>query len=143
MVNAKAGAAISGSAGEEFSQVSDLMIGDPGQHLSEPGLRIDALELGRLNERQHHRCTLAAAIGALRLWLGAISRPRLRPRLHREIHRPSCVWQALLDIRNARQEHCFVLVPRIGAKNIFVPMVRGRTMLHDVGGCPQFSWEGP
>ena len=48
MVNAKAGAAISGSAGEEFSQVSDLMIGDPGQHLSEPGLRIDAVELGRL-----------------------------------------------------------------------------------------------
>ena len=58
MVNAKAGAAISGSAGDrhhlapiprqEFSQVSDLMIGDPGQHVSEPGLRIDAVELGRL-----------------------------------------------------------------------------------------------
>ena len=74
MVNAKAGAAISGSAGDrhhlapiprqEFSQVSDLMIGDPGQHVSEPGLRIDAVELGRLNERQHDRCALTAAIGA-------------------------------------------------------------------------------
>ena len=58
MVNAKAGAAISGSVGgrhhlapiprQEFSQISDLMIGDPGQHVSEPGLRIDAVELGRL-----------------------------------------------------------------------------------------------
>ena len=40
------------------------MIGDPGQHLSEPSLRIDAVELGRLNERQHDRCALTAAIGA-------------------------------------------------------------------------------
>jgi hypothetical protein len=68
---------------------------------------------------------------------------RLVPRLQPGIDRPSCVWQALLDIWNARQKDCIVLVPRIGAENIFVPMVRGRAMLHDVGGCLQLSWESP
>jgi hypothetical protein len=31
-------------------------------------LRIDAVELGRLNERQHDRCALTAAIGAALLY---------------------------------------------------------------------------
>ena len=58
----------------------------------------------------------------------------------RPVGRLSCVWQALLDIRDARQEDGLVLVPRISAENIFVPVVRGRTVLHDVGGCLQLSW---
>ena len=57
--------------------------------------------------------------------------------------RPSCVWQALFDIRNARQEHGVVLVAGVGAKNVFVPVVQGWAVLHDVGGCLQFCWEGP
>jgi hypothetical protein len=52
------------------------------------------------------------------------------------IVRPSCVWQALFDIRNARQEHGVVLVAGVGAKNVFVPVVQGWAVLHDVGGCP-------
>src|ERR1700730_272555 len=61
--------------------------------------------------------------------------------LQQGIDWPSSVWQALLDIRDACQEHCIVSVPRIGAKNIFVPMICGRAMLHDVGSCLQLSWE--
>src|SRR5580704_8073856 len=38
------------------------------------------------------------------------------------VGRLSCVWQALLDIRDARQEDGLVLVPRISAENIFVPV---------------------
>jgi len=30
------------------------VIGDPGQHIREPGLGIDVVELGRLNQRQHN-----------------------------------------------------------------------------------------
>src|SRR5215467_12276939 len=55
--------------------------------------------------------------------------------------RLSGVWQALLDIRDARQENRLVLVPRVSAENIFVPVVRGRAVLHDVGGCLHLSWE--
>jgi hypothetical protein len=40
------------------------VIGDPGEHIGKPGLRINAIELGRVNERQHDRGALAAAIGA-------------------------------------------------------------------------------
>jgi hypothetical protein len=50
------------------------------------------------------------------------------------VGRQSGVWQALLDIRDARQEHRLVSVPRISAENIFVPVVRGRAELHDIGG---------
>ena len=57
------------------------------------------------------------------------------------VGRLSCVWQALLDIRDARQEDGLVLVPRISAENIFVPVVGGRAVFHDVGGCLQLSWE--
>ena len=50
--------------GQQCGQVGDLVIGDPGQHVGEPGLGIDVIELGRLNQRQHDRGALAAAIGA-------------------------------------------------------------------------------
>ena len=40
------------------------MIGDAGEHIGQPGLRIDVVELGRVNQRQHGRGALAAAIGA-------------------------------------------------------------------------------
>jgi hypothetical protein len=52
-----------------------------------------------------------------------------------------CVWQALLYIRDARQEDRLVLVPGISAENIFVPVVRGRAVLHDVGARVQLSSE--
>ena len=72
MVNAKAGAAMSGGAGDrhrvapiprqQCGQFGDLVIGDPGEHIGEPRLRIDTVELRRVNERQHDRGALAAAI---------------------------------------------------------------------------------
>ncbi len=40
------------------------MIVDPGQHVGEPRLRIEVVEPGGLNEREHDRGALAAAIGA-------------------------------------------------------------------------------
>ena len=40
------------------------MIGDAGEHVGEPGLRIDVVELGRVDQRVHDRGALAAAIGA-------------------------------------------------------------------------------
>ena len=39
------------------------MIGDAAQDIGEPGLRIDAVELGGGNEGIHRRRALAAAIG--------------------------------------------------------------------------------
>lgn len=41
-----------------------LMIGDPSKDVGEPGLRISATELGRLDQRVHGGGPLAAAIGA-------------------------------------------------------------------------------
>jgi hypothetical protein len=38
------------------------MIGDACQHVGEPGLRIDVVELGCLNQREHDRGAFAAAI---------------------------------------------------------------------------------
>ena len=81
-------------------------------------------------------CVRECCIGELIAGLGGKRVVRRRP-----VGRLSCVWQALLDIRDARQEDGLVLVPRISAENIFVPVVRGRTVFHDVGGCLQLSWE--
>jgi hypothetical protein len=50
----------------------DVLIVDPGEHVGEPCLRIDVIELGRLNERQHAR-------GALTATIGAGEQPRLPP----------------------------------------------------------------
>ena len=68
------GAATSGGAGDrdraapipgqERSEVGDLVLGDPGQHVGKPSLGIDVVEPGCLNQRQHDRGALAAAIGA-------------------------------------------------------------------------------
>src|SRR5580704_9686196 len=49
---------------QEVVQPVDIVIVDPGQHVGEPSLRIDIVELGRLNECQHDRGALTAAIGA-------------------------------------------------------------------------------
>jgi hypothetical protein len=58
MVKAKAGAAMSGGAGDrhrvapiprqQCGQFGDLVIGDPGEHVGKPGLGIDIIEFGRL-----------------------------------------------------------------------------------------------
>jgi hypothetical protein len=50
--------------GQQRRQVGDLVIGNPGQHVGKPSLGVDAIEPGRLNQRQHDRGALAAAIGA-------------------------------------------------------------------------------
>jgi hypothetical protein len=39
------------------------VIGNPGQHVGEPGLRIDVVELGSLDQREQHGSAFAAAIG--------------------------------------------------------------------------------
>jgi hypothetical protein len=39
------------------------VVGDPGQHVGEPGARIGVVEFGRGDERIHGRGALAAAVG--------------------------------------------------------------------------------
>jgi hypothetical protein len=41
-----------------------FLIGDAGEHVGKPRLRIDVLELGGLNQREHDRGAFAAEIGA-------------------------------------------------------------------------------
>src|SRR5437588_3977466 len=50
--------------GQQRSQVGDLVIGDPRQHIGKPSPGIDVVEPSRLNQRQHDRGPLAATIGA-------------------------------------------------------------------------------
>src|SRR5690242_17722233 len=50
--------------GQEVGKPGGRMIVDPAEHVGEPGLRIDAIKLGGLDQREHRRGTLAAAIGA-------------------------------------------------------------------------------
>jgi hypothetical protein len=40
------------------------VIGDAGEDVGEPGLRVDAVELGGADQRVHHGGTLAAPVGA-------------------------------------------------------------------------------
>src|SRR6266853_2429312 len=49
---------------QQCRQIGDLVIGDACEHVGEPSLRINIVELGRLNQCQHYRGALAAAIGA-------------------------------------------------------------------------------
>jgi hypothetical protein len=42
----------------------DGVIGDAGQHVGEPSLGIDIVEFGGVDQREHDRGALAAAIGA-------------------------------------------------------------------------------
>src|SRR2546423_2993525 len=50
--------------GDKLIEVLDIVIVDAGEHVSEPRLRIDTVELGGLDRRVHDRGTLAAAVGA-------------------------------------------------------------------------------
>ena len=50
--------------GRQRAQVGDLVIGDASQHVGEPGLGIDIVELGGLDQCQDECGALAAAIGA-------------------------------------------------------------------------------
>ena len=50
--------------GQEFVNALGGVIRQAGEHVGKPGLRIDIVELGGVNERQHRRGALAAAIGA-------------------------------------------------------------------------------
>lgn len=45
-------------------QPRDGRVGDPGDDVGEPCLRIDVVELGRSDEGVHRRRTLAATLGA-------------------------------------------------------------------------------
>jgi hypothetical protein len=40
------------------------VIGNPGEHIGEPSLRIDIIELGSLDQRVHDRGAFAATLGA-------------------------------------------------------------------------------
>ena len=50
--------------GEELVQAGLRQLGDAIEDVGEPGLGVDVVELGGADERVHHRCPLAAAIGA-------------------------------------------------------------------------------
>src|SRR6266404_5219549 len=49
---------------QQRREVGDLVLGDAREHVCQPSLRINIVELASLNQRQHDRGTLAAAIGA-------------------------------------------------------------------------------
>jgi hypothetical protein len=50
--------------GKELIQPADRVIGDAGEHIGEPGLRVDVVELGGLDQRVEDGGALPAAIGA-------------------------------------------------------------------------------
>ena len=47
---------------QQCGQFGDLVIGDPGEHIGEPRLRIDTVELSRENDRKHDRGALSGVI---------------------------------------------------------------------------------
>src|SRR5271156_5520345 len=49
---------------QELVEPVDIVIVDAPEHVGKPSLRIDIVELGRVNERQHHSGALPTAIGA-------------------------------------------------------------------------------
>src|SRR5271166_3715126 len=49
--------------GQQLVQPSSRVVGDPAQHVGEPGLRVDVVELGSGYQRVDCRGPLAAAIG--------------------------------------------------------------------------------
>ena len=49
---------------EEFVQPELRLLGDAGEDVGEPGLRVDVVELGGADERVHHSGPRAATIGA-------------------------------------------------------------------------------
>ena len=50
--------------GQQVVEALGGMSGDTGQHIGEPGLRIDVVHLGRDDQAVHHRGTRPAAIRA-------------------------------------------------------------------------------
>ena len=50
--------------GQELIQLGSRMIIDPAEHIGEPSLRIDVVELGGLDQGEHRSGALAAPIGA-------------------------------------------------------------------------------
>jgi hypothetical protein len=49
--------------GQKVGDASGRVVGDPGQDIGEIGLRIDAVELCRLDQRVHSSCASATGIG--------------------------------------------------------------------------------
>src|SRR5882757_4901437 len=49
--------------GQQRGEIVDLVIGDTGEHVGEPGLWIDVVELCGLNQREHDRGAFATSIG--------------------------------------------------------------------------------
>ena len=50
--------------GQELIDPGCRMVGDASEHVGEPGLRIDAIELGGGDQGVDRRCPLATAVGA-------------------------------------------------------------------------------
>jgi hypothetical protein len=50
--------------GQQLGDPGDLVVGDPAQHIGEPGLRIDTVQLGASDQGVGDRRRLAAALGA-------------------------------------------------------------------------------
>ena len=50
--------------GQQFGDAVDRVVGDAGEHVAQPGLRIEAVELGGLDQRVDGRGALAAGVGA-------------------------------------------------------------------------------
>jgi len=50
--------------GQEFVEPVDRVLGDTGQDVGQPGLRIDVVQFGRDDDAVHDGGALSAAIGA-------------------------------------------------------------------------------
>src|SRR4051812_42454195 len=50
--------------GQQLVDLAGRMYGDPAEHVGQPSLRIDSVQLGGDDERVHRRGALAAAVGA-------------------------------------------------------------------------------
>ena len=101
---------------QQAGEIVDLVIGDARQHVGQPGLRVDVVELGRLNQRQDDGGTFAAAI-----------RSREQPRLSSECDASQrafsgVVAEADASIVQEASEHVDAL-ERVAAVGFIVPIV--------------------
>ena len=63
--------------GEQLGDLSSRMIGDPAEHISKVGLRVDGVKLGGFDQRVHGRGTSAAGIrSGKEVILAAMATPR-------------------------------------------------------------------
>jgi len=60
----RVGARDASNARAQFVQFSGRVIIDPAEHIGEPGLRINAVQLGGLDQRKHRGGTFPTSIGA-------------------------------------------------------------------------------